>query len=341
MIERAIADIAPLGALLLAGGSLGTLLWLLRAVLDEYGRQRVPCLLYHQIQPAPQTDGGPRTDPVYVCFANRFQEQMDDLKAGGWTTLTMDELMVARHEPHRLPERAVLVTFDDGFASNYELAFPVLRRNRQKATIFMTPDRSSHNFKAYAHLDRPLTDEELRELSEGGVDVQSHGLTHRFLTELDDVELRRELVQSRAILEKTTGRPVRYLAIPGGAYDRRVRRMAREAGYEAVFCMRKGSVGLKGDPYALPRMVVARDMTLEDFRSLLTPAGRLKGRIVSTLQEGMGRMLGMRRLDALRAFLYASPLAPLVRPRTIFWTILTCAALALVVLLWIVLAGAS
>ena len=134
-------------------------LWFLRAVVQEYGRRRIPCLLYHQLQPAGRPTG--EIDPVYVCYADRFSEQMDYLKSAGYTTLTLDDLMAARQDPGGLPSKPVLVTFDDGFASDYELAFPVLRRNGQRATIFMTPDRSSHNFRRFAHLDRPLGDAEL------------------------------------------------------------------------------------------------------------------------------------------------------------------------------------
>jgi peptidoglycan/xylan/chitin deacetylase (PgdA/CDA1 family) len=308
--------------------------WLLLAAAQEYGRHRVPCLLYHQLQPSDRpTD---EIDPVYVCYADRFQEQMDYLKAAGYTTLTIDDLMAARDDPRRLPEKPVMITFDDGFASNYDLAFPVLRRNRQRATIFMTPDRSSHNFRNFAHLDRPLDDAQLAELSASGVDIQSHGLTHRFLTELSDADLRRELEAPRTILQEVTGRPVRYLAIPGGAYDGRVRHAARDAGYAAVFCMRKGSVGLMGDPLRLPRMVVSRDMTLEEFRSLLTPAGWLRGRIVSVAQQALSRSLGMRRTDAFRKFLYASPLAPLLGPRRLA-LLLTVMALMTVVTATLVL----
>ena len=156
---------------------------------------------------------------------------MDYLKEAGYHTLTLDDLLRARRWETALPYPAVIVTFDDGFASNYELGFPVLRRNDQRATIFMTPDRSSGNFKAFAHLDRPLEDRALLEMSRHGIDIQSHGLTHRFLTELDDHELRREIEEPRRIIESVTGKSVRFMAIPGGDYDGRVRRAARESGY--------------------------------------------------------------------------------------------------------------
>ena len=211
----------------------------------------------------------------------------------------------------------------------------MLRRNRQSATIFMTPDRASPNFQAYAHLDRPLSDDELRELSRSDIDIQSHGLTHRLLTELDDVELHRELEESRVALERTTGGLVRYLAIPSGAYDSRVRAAARRAGYEAVFCMRKGSVGPRTDPFAMPRMVVSRDMSLDDFRSLLGPAGWFRGRIISFAQEAVSRLLGMRRTDRLRDRLYRSPLSVLLRPRILVWVLVGAVAAAVATLLFI------
>ena len=129
-----------------------------RAALDEFGRARVPCLLYHQLQPPKGAGAATDVDPVYVCYADRFAAQMDYLSQAGYTTLTLDALMQGRRDARLLPARPVLVTFDDGFASVYRLAFPVLRRNRQSATIFMTPDRASPNFQAYAHLDRPLSD---------------------------------------------------------------------------------------------------------------------------------------------------------------------------------------
>jgi hypothetical protein len=139
------------------------------------------------------------------------------------------------------------------------------------------------------------------------------------------------------MLQKVTGRTIRYLAIPGGAYDGRVRRAAREVGYAAVFCMRKGSAGLKGDPFRLPRMVVSRDMTLEEFRSILTPAGWLRGRIVSVAQEAISRMLGMRRTDALRNFLYSSPLAPLLRPRRLAFVLAAICLLTVLTTMLVVL----
>jgi hypothetical protein len=99
--------------------------WFLLAVAREYGSNRVPCLLYHQIHPENRRAGAEAIDPVYACFEDRFAEQMDYLKEAGYHTLTLDDLLRARRGETTLPHTAGIVTFDDGFASNYELGFPV------------------------------------------------------------------------------------------------------------------------------------------------------------------------------------------------------------------------
>jgi len=322
-MSAAISQMLTFGVAVAVGLFLiGFLGFVLRAGFQEYGPHRIPCLLYHQLQPSRGARNLQDVDPVYVCFADQFALQMNHLREAGYITLTLDDLVAARRDPACLPPKPVLVTFDDGFGSNYGLAFPVLRRNGQKATIFMTPDREAENFKAFSHLDRPLADGELREMAASGIDIQSHGLSHRFLTELKDAELWRELVEPRHILQRITGRAVDYLAIPGGAYNRHVRQAAQRAGYRAVFCMRKGSASPRADLFYLPRMVVSRDMTLEDFRAMLSPAGCLRGRLISAFQEGISRTLGMRRTDALRNWLYVSPLAPLLQPQRLVWLLL-------------------
>jgi peptidoglycan/xylan/chitin deacetylase (PgdA/CDA1 family) len=196
----------------------------------------------------------------------------------------------------------------------------------------MTPDRSSGNFKAFAHLDRPLEDRALLEMSRHGIDIQSHGLTHRFLTELDDHELRREIEEHLRIIESVTGQSGRFMAIPGGDYDGRVRRAVRESGYQAIFCMRKGSAGPNDDLLALPRMVVTRDTTLGEFKTMLSPSGWLRARITSAPQEILSRIFGMRRTDRLRDWLYNSPLAPLLRLTVLLWLMILLVIAGLTVL---------
>jgi hypothetical protein len=86
-------------------------------------------------------------------------------------------------------------------------------------------------------------------------------------------------------------------------------------------------------------MVVSRDMTLKDFRTLLTPSGWLRGRIVSAAQGAVSRILGMRRTDRVRDWLYRSPLALVLKPRVLAWVVLGCLGAALLILLGLAARG--
>ncbi|MHB8651053.1 MAG: polysaccharide deacetylase family protein [Gaiellaceae bacterium] len=158
--------------------------------------------------------------------------------------------------------RVLHVTFDDAYR-NVGDALPVLERLRVPATVFVCagyldgrpldiPELRGTRFDATALAT--MTVDELRELRERGVEIGSHTLVHPHLPALGDAELRRELVESRQVLEEALGVPCRLLAYPFGEQDARVRAAARAAGYEAAF----GLPGERDDRYALPRLGVWR-----------------------------------------------------------------------------------
>lgn len=297
--------------LLLVGGVLFSIFYGIYSLIQEYHHDRVPALLYHRFLPKDKVERGELIDPerVYVSYDTAFAEQMAYLNREGYTTISMDDFLAFRDGERTLPPKPVILTCDDGFMSNYLYAFPILKKYGMKATIFVTPDAESDNFKKYASLDSPLTHEQLREMSDYGISIESHGMTHRYLTELEPEVVRWELEESKRALERILRKPVRFLAIPSGAYNRTVRQLAKEAGYKSVFCMLKGSNNARSNRYALRRVVVARDFTLEDFQRILKPATTCQLRLTSFFQNLLLNILGPRRLDALRDSLYRTRLA--------------------------------
>ncbi len=121
---------------------------------------------------------------------------------------------------------STLMTFDDGWRGTLDLAVPVLRKHVAEATVFITTSL----------LDSPgfLRAAELHSLPPE-LQVGSHCKTHGFLNEMSDAEIREELRVSKLELEQLTGRPIDTVAIPNGAVDSRVRRIAQELGYALVF----------------------------------------------------------------------------------------------------------
>ena len=299
-------------AIFVAGGVLFLAFYVMYSVIQEYCYRRVPALLYHQIISKEKIDKGEliNEEPVYVCYDTAFAEQMAYLNKESYTTISLDEFLAFQQGEKPLPPKPILITFDDGFMSNYQYAFPVLKKYGMKATIFVTPEQESENFKKYAAVDSPLSKEQIKEMSDYGISMESHAMTHCNLTDLKPDAIRWELEESKKVLEKATSKPVCFLAIPSGAYNRTIKRLAIKSGYRAVFGkMLKGSNNVFSNPYALRRNVIARDFSIDDFRDSLKPATACQLRLTSFLQNLLLSLLGLRRFDALRDGLHRTRLS--------------------------------
>lgn len=155
------------------------------------------------------------------------------------------------------PDRYVL-TFDDGNASDHDIALPLMLGRGLTAQIFVLSGR----------LDQPgsLSRDHVIALQSAGMTIGSHGIAHRKLTALDDAALSAELSQSRAVLQDLCGRPVTGLGIPFGAYDARVLRAARRAGYDQAWSSDRGPMG---QGFLRARTSFRGDMDAAQIRSIL------------------------------------------------------------------------
>jgi peptidoglycan/xylan/chitin deacetylase (PgdA/CDA1 family) len=157
------------------------------------------------------------------------------------------------------------IAFDDALVGVHRYAVGVLADLGLPATVFVVSDRLGvHAPDWYTRSARVMSVEELREVADAGLDIQSHTCTHADLPALHGPALDRELSGSRAALSDLLGRDVPYLAYPFGHYDRHVCTAARRAGYRAAFTFRTGRITRGLDPYRLPRL------------PMWTEAGRLR-----------------------------------------------------------------
>jgi peptidoglycan/xylan/chitin deacetylase (PgdA/CDA1 family) len=138
----------------------------------------------------------------------------------------------------------VQITFDDGNASDLELGLPALSERGLTATFFVVAGRLG----APGFLNEP----DVRSLRDAGMQIGSHGMHHRPWRGLDDRALHEELVEAKALLERVVGGPVTQAGCPFGAYDRRVLRAARQAGFHHVYTSDRGTA-------APPAFVQARN----------------------------------------------------------------------------------
>lgn len=286
-----------------AAGTLGTYACLWSA---ESRRPRLICLMYHRFVTDDEYRRCRGADRIYSLPLARFEQQLDYLRRNGYRSVSLAEAVAFAERRATLPERSVLITIDDGARSVLTRALPRLREHGFCATLFVTTDPTAYVFDASEPEQRRLTDDELRALDPDVIDVQAHGVTHRPLTSLGDDELRRELVDSRAALEHILGRPVRYMAVPGGWYDGRVRRLAREAGYEGVCVSDVGAIRPGTDVMRLRRINVAGYNDLDEFIARIQPASLARIRFKTALRRVPKRLLGPRLWMPIRAVLRGS-----------------------------------
>ncbi len=226
---------------------------------------RVAILGYHKVGPPPP--GGWETW-FYVPEA-AFAEQLGVLRNGGWQPVDLATFLLGLTEPERLPERAALITFDDGYGSVRHVALPWLERFGYAAVLFMPTDfvGRSNLFDLESEPEEALCDwEDLRELVRRGVAVQSHGASHRAFSELAPAERGAELERSKAVLEAGLAQPVELLAYPYGddaGTPPDLREALARAGYRAAcrYGGRPFSVPAS-DPYRLERVAMGPDTDL-------------------------------------------------------------------------------
>jgi peptidoglycan/xylan/chitin deacetylase (PgdA/CDA1 family) len=212
-----------------------------------------PVLVYHKVDTRLEL-GVTRLGPRH------FRRQVETLAALGFRTLGAEELHASLSADrsavtgHRSP---VVVTFDDGYAALAEHAFPVLADHGFRALVFVMTDHVGKDNRwdlrplgqVFAHLDWDT----LGRWQERGIEVHSHGTSHRRFTWMGDAEVEDELGRSRETIRARLGREPSAVAYPFGAVDGRVRRLAAAAGYRLGFA---GPIGGADDPLRIPRLAV-------------------------------------------------------------------------------------
>ena len=221
-----------------------------KSVDDVISGPKILVLNYHQI--------GNNFTPLCVP-TQQFDEQMAYLKDNGYITITPEELYEGIVGNMVLPERPVLITFDDGYIDNYTNALPVLKKYGMRATVFVVPGFTSVQ-------PNYLTWEQLKEMEKNGFNVQSHTLNHRALEELPDDEIRAELLNSKLLLEKNLGHSVDFLAYPTGTYNLHIAGIAKDVGYKAAYTIKYGNVDKGSNIYALERVPIFQtENTMKSF----------------------------------------------------------------------------
>ena len=226
------------------------------------GYRLVPILVYHNL--AAQPSGR------LVQSAASFEQQMRYLKAEGYRALTLAEFLDFTRLNRQLPRKSVVLTFDDGYKSFKQYAYPLLKELGFAATLFVYTDYVGAGRNA-------LSWQELKDLQAEGFQVQGHSKTHSDLrrapgeTQVQfDQRMQGELAFPRDVFRRRLGQSPDAIAYPYGRWDADVLKEVKATGYLAAFTVRRQANPAFVSPLTIHRSQIYADMTLEDFAKNLT-----------------------------------------------------------------------
>jgi len=220
------------------------------------GHRSLRVLMYHKVNDVP---GNPLTMPVSL-----FDEQMHQLRELGYTVVGLDAVLDHYTRRAPLPEQAVLITFDDGYHDNLDNAAAVLRKHGYPGVLFVPigflddrqPLPHDEGLAAQGILNPTLDWDELADLEREGIRIESHGISHRPLADLEVDEAAREIALSKLRLEEKLGRPVCAFSYVKGSeahYKAVHLSLVRQAGYDVAFTAVSGANSPATDPLQLRR----------------------------------------------------------------------------------------
>lgn len=238
-------------------------------ILDkEVIRSAAPVvLLYHRL-------GLPKLTSLvagqYVA-PRLFNSQLDCLISRGWQATSLEgclgNLLPNRERAvdeevsgNGFPETTFAITFDDGYLSVYEHAYPAMVKRGITATVYVVAEAigsiNEWDHRAGDSIENMMSAAQIREMADAGFEIASHTLTHPHLTEVSDEQLQHELLDSKHMLEDLIGKPVNSFSYPYGDYDERVINAAMQAGYTNATSTKLGVITPSSSIFEIPRVNV-------------------------------------------------------------------------------------
>jgi len=221
------------------------------AIAAKISPTSIPVLMYHRIVSEAQKYSH---HGIWVT-AQSFEQNLISLRQRGYSSITFKQYQLFLNREFTLPNRPVILTFDDGYEDNYTLAFPLLRKYGFSAVIFLVANATRRT--NFWDIDEPkvqlLNEKQICEMSTAGIEFGSHTVTHPNLSQCSPEQIRKELVESKQVIERMTGREIISIAYPYGAVNGTIKSIAAETGYKFGIATNSGPLKFYEDLFEIHR----------------------------------------------------------------------------------------
>lgn len=211
----------------------------------------IPVLLYHVVKPNPDPNN------PWQFSLEEFEKHMAYLKENGYRTLTIKQYFNILDKKAAMPEKPILLTFDDNSNDFYPYVYPVLQKHGMKATQFTVSDWVNGSWN--------MTASEILTVMENGVDIQNHTVSHPFLANLSKEQQYAEINNATIALKELTGKTTDVFAYPYGNYNAQTLSVLKELGFKGAFKVGGGISTDQSDRLELPRIMILQQHKMEDF----------------------------------------------------------------------------
>lgn len=222
----------------------------------KQGQFFVPILMYHHIDVNPRPQ-----DPVWASLfvtTNALDAQLSYLSKHGFTAISMHDLFEGMNGKAKLPEKPIVLNFDDGYRTFYTNAYPLLKKYKMKATNYViTQVVGASAYLTWAEIDEMQ--------SSGLVEFGAHTQHHPFLTNISNNSASEEILGSKSDLESHLKKPVTTFAYPYGVYNQYDVSVVKSGGFETAVSTNYGGLQSTDNFFIMPRIMVDGRETLDNF----------------------------------------------------------------------------
>ncbi len=257
---------------------------------------KIPILAYHHVLPANAKVDENILNSPFTISDSEFYKQMLFLSQSGYKPISLNQLLRTTNEKLQNKfdhNKLIVITFDDGWIDNYQYAVPTLRSFNFSATFFV--------ITSYVDSAGCMSVEQLLEIQQAGLQIESHAHTHTPLEMLSNSEMQWELTHSKDLLEKHLEKDVRFISFPHGSYNKGVLEAAENIGYLGCATSNFGYATSSSKNYEKPRILMRKNYHISEFAKIVegSKLASIKGKLIQHSKNLIKKTIGMERYQNL------------------------------------------